>query len=83
MKIISYPKGSKDNHFRSLKKETGIDYDQMIFFDDQMGNCQTVSKLGVTVVYTPDGVTRQSFEEGLEKFPAPGQIIGPTKAVRW
>ena len=40
----------------------------MIFFDDQTGNCQTVSKLGVTCVLTPHGVTRAHFEKGLEEF---------------
>ena len=34
----------------------------MIFFDNQTNNCQTVSRIGVTVVYTPDGVTRQLFQ---------------------
>ena len=60
--------GSKDNHFRSLKKESGIDFDEMIFFDDQMGNCQTVSKLGVTAVLTPNGVTRALWEKGMKQF---------------
>ena len=43
-------------------------FDQMIFFDDQTGNCQTVSKLGVTCVLTPNGVTRAHFDKGLEQF---------------
>ena len=34
----------------------------MIFFDNQMNNCNTVSSIGVTVVYTPEGVTRKAFE---------------------
>ena len=40
----------------------------MVFFDDQTGNCQTVSKLGVTCVLTPHGVTRAHFDKGLEQF---------------
>ena len=40
----------------------------MIFFDDQTGNCQTVSKLGVVCVLTPNGVTREHFNKGLEQF---------------
>ena len=31
------------------------------------------------MVYTPEGVTKELFEEGLEKFPAPGQVLGPSK----
>ena len=64
----SFFQGSKANHFRALKKESGFDFDQMIFFDDQTGNCQTVSKLGVTCVLTPHGVTRAHFDKGLEQF---------------
>ena len=41
-----------------------------------IGNCQTVAKIGVTVVYTPKGVTKALFDEALSKYPAPGQIIG-------
>ena len=82
---IEIYKSSKDHHLQNIKKKCSddISFQDFIFFDNQKNNCVTVSKLGVTVVYTPDGVTRQSFEEGLEKFPAPGQIIGPTKADRW
>ena len=40
------------------------------------GNCQTVAKIGVTVVYTPKGVTQDLFDEAISKFPSPGQIIG-------
>ncbi len=39
--------------------------------------------LGVTVVYTPEGVTNELFKEGLEKFPAPGEILGSNKKSRW
>ena len=34
----------------------------MIFFDNQTNNCHTVAGVGVTVVYTPDGVTRKLFQ---------------------
>lgn len=38
---------------------------------------------GPTVVYTPDGVTRALFEEGVARFPAPGQVIGHNGKSRW
>jgi len=41
------------------------------------------SSPGVTVVYTPDGVTKELLAEGLENFPAPGQILGPSKKTWW
>ena len=34
-----------------------------------------VAKLGVTVSYTPNGVTRKDFNKVLAAFPAPGKII--------
>ena len=40
----------------------------MIFFDNQMNNCNTVSSIGVTVVYTPEGVTRKAFEVNLDSL---------------
>ena len=40
----------------------------MIFFDDQMGNIQDVSQLGVTSVLTPRGVTRALFDKGLKSY---------------
>ena len=40
----------------------------ILFADD-------VAKLGVTVSYTPNGVTRRAFDRVLAAFPAPGKII--------
>jgi len=74
---IEIYKKSKDAHLNAICRKTGVPLQEMIFFDNQTNNCQTVSKIGVTVVYTPDGVTREAFQEGLDKYPAPGQIIGP------
>ena len=48
----------------------------MIFFDNQIDNCRDVSKIGVTVSYTPHGVTQEDFKKVLAAFPSPaGQII--------
>ena len=82
---IEIYKSSKDNHLKSIQEkcEEGISFKDMIFFDNQYGNCQTVAKLGVTVVYTPDGVTRKAFDEGVNAFPAPGEIIGPKRRQQW
>ena len=82
---IEIYKSSKDHHLRNIQKKCGdsVSLKDMIFFDNQYGNCQTVAKLGVTVVYTPDGVTRKAFDEGLRCFPAPGQILGPKRREYW
>ncbi|CAM9859981.1 unnamed protein product, partial [Choristocarpus tenellus] len=44
-----YP-GSKIRHFGKLRKDTGVPYEDMIFFDDWDVNCMEVGTLGVTSV---------------------------------
>lgn len=73
-------KGSKSGHLREISKKSGCSLEEMVFFDNEWGNCQTVAKIGVTVVYTPKGVTRHLFQEALDQFPAPGHIIGKRKS---
>jgi hypothetical protein len=68
-------KGSKAGHLRSISQATGVDLQEMIFFDNERGNCNTVAKLGVTVVYCPDGVTEADWVNCLKKYPAPGEIL--------
>mmetsp|Transcript_13036 Transcript_13036/g.15081 ORF Transcript_13036/g.15081 Transcript_13036/m.15081 type:complete len:186 (+) Transcript_13036:46-603(+) len=69
-------KGNKQGHLTSIKKKLGIDsFESMIFFDNEMGNCRSVAKLGVTVIYTPNGLTDGAWKLAQKQFPAPGQII--------
>jgi magnesium-dependent phosphatase 1 len=70
-----YKARSKEVHFRTLAEKTGIPLDEMVFYDNQMNNMNAVSRLPVTCIYTPDGVTRELFEKSLKVFPAPGKII--------
>jgi len=62
--------GKHETHFPQLKKELGVEYQDMLFFDDEGGNIRQVSKLGVTsvLVSTADGVCLRSFEEGMTAF---------------
>uniref|UniRef100_A0A061SGL5 Magnesium-dependent phosphatase 1 n=1 Tax=Tetraselmis sp. GSL018 TaxID=582737 RepID=A0A061SGL5_9CHLO len=62
-----YP-GSKATHFRRIQQETGLDYAEMIFFDNEKWNCRDVEPLGVTCVYTPSGLTEEVWDEGLKQF---------------
>ena len=80
---IEIYKRNKAKHLQNISKQTGVDLKDMIFFDNQYGNCQDVAGVGVTVVYTPEGVTRKAFDEGLAQFPSPGQIIGPKRREYW
>jgi magnesium-dependent phosphatase 1 len=62
-------KANKQQHFRQLKNEfPDIKYEEMLFYDNEMGNIRNVSKLGVKCVYCPDGVTREAWEEGMSMF---------------
>lgn len=42
--------GSKVRHFGEIRKNSGVPYEDMIFFDDWDQNCKDVGSLGVTCV---------------------------------
>ena len=60
-----YP-GDKDRHFKSLRKQTGFSYDQMVFFDDELRNIRDVAQLGVQAVHVEDGVTWDVFVKAVD-----------------
>lgn len=62
-----YP-GSKVSHFSKIQKASGIDYKDMIFFDDEHRNIVDVGKLGVTCILVQNGVTRAVIENALKNF---------------
>lgn len=66
--IEIYP-GSKIQHFEKIRAASGIDYKDMLFFDDardgKYGNCVPVARLGVTAAYCPHGMTMAIFENAL------------------
>lgn len=59
-----YP-GSKTEHFTRLQTATGIPFDQMIFFDDEMRNVSEVGNLGVNAIFVDNGMTHNMLEEAL------------------
>ena len=65
-----YGIGLKDPSLKFYLQQGKGGFKNMIFLlaDD-------VAKLGVTVSYTPNGVTRKDFNKVLAAFPAPGKII--------
>ena len=68
---------SKVRHFERIAAQTGVDMKDILFFDNERGNCNDIAKLGVVVVYSPDGVTSQLWESALKAFPgASGQVLG-------
>jgi magnesium-dependent phosphatase 1 len=56
-----YP-GDKTAHFHALRDETGLAFDEMLFFDDEPRNIESVSRLGVTARLVHHGMTRTDLE---------------------
>ena len=61
----------KTSHFRLLREQSGVEYKEMLFFDDcnwgdHVGDLE--SSCGVVGVRTPNGLTLDEFHLGLEKF---------------
>jgi magnesium-dependent phosphatase 1 len=61
-----YP-GSKTTHFTRINRDSGIEYDQMLFFDDESRN-KNVEVLGVTMWLVRDGVTRAAIDAGVKSW---------------
>jgi len=68
--LVEIYKSNKQVHFQALQKKTGISFEDMLFFDDDMTNIRSVGKLGVKCVHTPHGVTAECWEKGLGMFEA-------------
>ena len=68
--IIEISHGSKVNHFQNIQRTTGIDYNEMVFFDNEYGNCEQISEqLGVIVGYCPrTGVTKEIWDKTLQAY---------------
>lgn len=60
-----YP-GSKVAHFQKLKCDSGVDFRQMLFFDDENRNIVEVGDLGVNAIGVPRGIDRRLFDAGLK-----------------
>ncbi|KOC67394.1 Magnesium-dependent phosphatase 1 [Habropoda laboriosa] len=62
-----YP-GSKLTHFSKIQAASGVDYKNMIFFDDEQRNIADVGRLGVTCIFVQSGVTVALVENALKNF---------------
>ncbi|OBT39230.1 hypothetical protein VE00_09930 [Pseudogymnoascus sp. WSF 3629] len=61
-----YP-GSKKKHFARLRETTGVEFGEMLFFDDEKRN-REVEELGVTMWWVPDGLDGGEFERGVGEW---------------
>ncbi|GAQ82904.1 Haloacid dehalogenase-like hydrolase (HAD) superfamily protein [Klebsormidium nitens] len=58
----------KTEHFKALLQGTKVPYEDMLFFDDEDRNVDTISPMGVKCVLVEDGVNLSALREGLAKF---------------
>lgn len=67
-----YPGSKGSEHVPELARESGVPYDECIFFDDCTygDNCADVASkcVGTLAVRTPHGLTEELFERGLSAF---------------
>lgn len=59
---------SKVAHFANLHDQSGIDYNEMLFFDDEKRNIIEVGELGVKCIEVTRGVDLAYFNAGLKNF---------------
>ncbi|XP_058790710.1 magnesium-dependent phosphatase 1-like [Phymastichus coffea] len=62
-----YP-GSKTTHFSKIKDASGVEYKDMIFFDDEQRNIKDLTELGVLSIFVMNGVTHKVVQEGFKQF---------------
>lgn len=62
-----YP-SSKISHFKKLHEKSGIEYRDMLFFDDETRNIKDVRSLQVTCVFVENGITRKVVQDGFKRF---------------
>ncbi|XP_056305337.1 magnesium-dependent phosphatase 1 [Danio aesculapii] len=62
-----YP-GSKVTHFKRLKADSGVQFSDMMFFDDEDRNIVEVGRLGVTCVLVFNAITCDLVNKALEQF---------------
>ena len=82
MQIEEIHKGNKQGHLRNIAEQTGLAFEEVLFFDNERDNCLDVAQLGCTVAWVPEGVTAVAWAETLERFPEPGVILDFRKSSR-
>ena len=62
-----YP-GSKIVHLSSIRKNSGIPYKEMYFFDDEYRNIDDAGALGVNCYFVGNGITFSHIRAALSKY---------------
>ena len=58
----------KKKHFRLLHEQSHVWYEDMIFFDNERRNVDSVAELGVFCKYSPNGLTYDLWIRSLKEF---------------
>jgi len=56
----------KTRHFEAIKEASGVNYGNMIFFDDLQENIAYAATSGVVANYVKKGLTQEAFKNGIE-----------------
>lgn len=72
--------GDKVAHFRKINKETGVEYKNMIFFDDEARNRNVERELGVLFVLVPRGVDAGLVDDGIRRWRERGGLHAHAKS---
>ncbi|KAL2040976.1 hypothetical protein N7G274_006434 [Stereocaulon virgatum] len=59
--------GDKKQHFSKIRKSSGVAYEEMLFFDDEVRN-KNVESLGVVMCLIRDGMTRGEVDRGIREW---------------
>lgn len=64
-----YPE-AKFSHFAAIQDDSGVAYEEMMFFDDEMRNIHDITQLGVHCVHVREGITQEVFDQSMTAFDA-------------
>ncbi|KAJ5259531.1 hypothetical protein N7478_012512 [Penicillium angulare] len=56
---------NKTQHFSRIHQSSGVEYEEMLFFDDEARNRNVETELGVTFCLVRDGMTREEVDRGV------------------
>ncbi|CAH1971685.1 unnamed protein product [Acanthoscelides obtectus] len=68
LKYIEIHDCHKFQHFEKIKKSSGVDFSEMMFFDDDKNNIRDISSMGVVSILVREGITKQVVDDGIRQF---------------
>ena len=65
---IEIYKANKRTHLARIKERAGVEFKDILFIDNEMGNIRNVSSLGVMCYYASEGLTQEGWLRAIERF---------------